>query len=77
MQAGLIAKRKVAQTWAAAISARGEETRRSAALLARFEQLVAEGTSEGEAAYRVLSDAGLLWRLDEPSLPEPAVPVQP
>ena len=76
LQAGLIAKRKVGESWQAAISARGAGSGRSAALLARFAGLVADGTPEGEAAYRTLAEADLLWGLDERSLTGPAIPTE-
>lgn len=76
VQADLIAKRKVGETWQTSISARAGGSARSAALLARFAQLIAEGTSDGEAAYRTLAEADLLWRLDEPSFTEPVIPAE-
>lgn len=76
----LIAKRKLDITWREAVAARavvsssGRES-----CLAQFDDLVAGGASEAEAAYRTLKAIGLLWPIDaEDSLsetgPEPAGP---
>ena len=57
----LVAKRKVRQTWRDIVAERGDE-----AVLARFEAICRETEDAGEAAYRALEAAGLLWRVDEP-----------
>lgn len=56
----LVAKRKIRQTWREAVAARAE------ALLPQFDAIHRESDDAGEAAYRVLAAAGLLWRVDEP-----------
>lgn len=68
----LIAKRKTTETWREAVAARvGGDAGR----LAVFDERVASGTSEAEAAYQTLGEAGLLWdveALDDPGARSPA-----
>lgn len=60
----LIAKRKVAETWRDAVSARAAASGDAGVCVALFDRLVAAGTSDAEAAYRTLRTSNLLWRLD-------------
>ena len=63
------AKRKVAETWRDAVGRRAGG--RAASCLARFDEFLEQGLDEGEAAYRALDEAGLLWIADEPGSATP------
>lgn len=62
----LVAKRKVRQTWRDVVAERAGKQAKTA--LAEFDAIFRETEDAGEAAYRVLETAGLLWRVDEPGL---------
>ena len=63
---GDIAKRRLDETWREAVEARVRSAAegRTNECLARFDELLGSGASEAEAAYRTLSRAGLLWRVE-------------
>ena len=65
----LIAKRKVAASWREAVADRVGTERdeaSAASTLATFDRLVASGTPDVQAAWSVLEEAGLLWRVAIP-----------
>lgn len=78
-----IVKRKLRETWRAAVGRRLDEA--DPALrkpgLAAFDQAVAAGQGEAEAAWAVLSEHGLLWHVDAPGFsaaaPQPAAAENP
>ena len=78
-----IVKRKLRETWRMAVGARlGEaDPARRKAGLAAFDQAVAGGQGEAEAAWAVLSEHGLLWHVDAPGFsaasPQPAAAENP
>lgn len=51
----LVAKRKLNETWREAVARRAGELARETECLRAFDQHLAEGRSEGEAAYRALA----------------------
>lgn len=67
----LTAKRKLRQTWREAVAFRAGDS--AELLLLRFDLMLREGRDEGEAAYRVLESAGLLWLADEPGAAQPTI----
>ena len=67
----LVAKRKLRQTWREVVALRGGAE--ADILLSRFDALRSRGLGEGEAAYRVLEAAGMLWVADEPGAARPTL----
>ena len=63
---GEAAKRRLEETWRQAVEARVRSTApgRAEDCLAEFDALLRSGASDAEAAYRALSRAGLLWRVE-------------
>ena len=57
----LIAKRKTTETWREALAARAKGDPRC---LGRFDEQVAAGMTEAEAAYRALAAFDLLWQVE-------------
>jgi hypothetical protein len=59
----LIAKRKLRDTWRQAVERRSAAAGGPDTCVTAFDELVGSGMPDGEAAYAVLRDAGLLWRI--------------
>jgi hypothetical protein len=70
----LIAKRKIHQTWREAVVARAADEGARSRCLAVFDEIVGQGRSEAEAAFRALAAQSLLWDVVGPTDPGPPTP---
>lgn len=60
----MVVRRGVRESWREAVARRAGFD--GAAALADYDQRIADGDDDADAAYRVLEGRDLLWRVDEP-----------